>query len=86
MAGKIAVAGAGYAVTNRQSSAAWAAGLAGGSVHYPDAGPIALRVSARGVINAVRPVLWVRTGEGERTAQGSLIGFESSIELLIKLT
>jgi hypothetical protein len=86
VAGKISVAGAGYAVTNRQSSAAWVAGLAGGSVHYPDAGPIALRLSARLVINAVRPVLWVRTAGDESSAQGSPFGFESSIELLIQLT
>jgi len=86
VAGKISVAGAGYAITNQQSSAAWVAGLAGGSVHYPDAGPIALRLSARVVINAVRPVLWVRTGGDESSAQGSSFGLESSIELLIQLT
>jgi hypothetical protein len=86
VAGRVSVAGAGYAVANRQSSAPWVAGLAGGSVYYPDAGPIALRLSARGVINAVRPAMWVRSGPSESTAHGSLVGFESSIELLIQLT
>jgi hypothetical protein len=86
MAGKISAAGVGYAVSNRQSSAPWVAGLAGGSMYYPDAGPIALRLSVRGVINAVRPVMWVRSGQGESTAHGSLVGVESSIELLIQLT